>query len=97
MKTFKVLKDPEITYQKVMWHCHVEIGGQRFVIAANEDNNGSEHNIYHYDANCRYGVGEPYTGDDYDKIHEELWKLNLFSQGDLKAGDENELKYDENE
>ena len=26
-----------------MWHCHVEIGGQRFVIAAKEDNNGSEH------------------------------------------------------
>ena len=26
-----------------MWHCPVEIGGQRFVITANEDNNGSEY------------------------------------------------------
>ena len=58
MKKLKILTDPDETYTKVMWHCHIEIGGDRFVILGEEDNNGAEYNIYCYDENCRYGIGE---------------------------------------
>ena len=95
MKKFKVLTDPDETYTKVMWHRHVEIGGDRFVILGEEDNNGAEYNIYCYDENCRYGIGEEYDGEDYDSLYEELSQSDFLSRYSLEKGSEFELFYDE--
>lgn len=95
MKKFKVLTDPDETYTKVMWHRHVEIGGDRFVILGEEDNNGAEYNIYCYDENCRYGIGEEYDGEDHDSLYEELWQSDFLSRNSLEKGSEFELFYDE--
>lgn len=95
MKKLKILTDPEETYTKVMWHCHIEIGGDRFVILGEEDNNGAEYNIYCYDENCRYGIGEEYDGEDQDSLYEELSQSDFLSRDGLTKDSEFELTYDE--
>ena len=95
MKKLKILTDPDETYTKVMWHCHIEIGGDRFVILGEEDNNGAEYNIYCYDENCRYGIGEEYDGEDNDSLYEELSQSDFLSRDGLTKDSEFELTYDE--
>ena len=95
MKKLKVLTDPEETYTKKMWHCHIEIGGNRLVILGEEDNNGAEYDLYTYDENCRYGIGEQYDGEDHDALYEELFEFDFFSSWNLEKGLESELTYDE--
>lgn len=95
MKKLKVLTDPDQTYRKVMWHCHIEIGGNRFVILAEEDNNGAEYKLYCYDENGSNGIGEQYDGEDHDALYEELSLSDFFSSDSLEKGSEFELTYDE--
>jgi len=95
MKKLKILTDPDETYTKVMWHCHIEIGGDRFVILGEEDNNGAEYNIYCYDENCRDGIGEEYDGEDHDSLYEELSQSDFLSRDGLTKDSEFELTYDE--
>lgn len=95
MKKLKIISEPEESYVRVIWNYHVEIDGERFVLLVDEDSNGSERNIYHYDENQRGGIGEEYEGSDYDDLFEELCEMDLFSRWGQEEGQEFELFYDE--
>ena len=95
MKKLKVLTDPDETYTRVMWHSHIEIDGDRFVILGDENNNGAEYSIHCYDENSRYGIGDEYDGEDHDALYEELSQSDFLSSWNLEKGLESELTYDE--
>lgn len=69
MKKIKVLRDACITYTKMFWNVAIEYDGKKYVIIVDEDDNGREETIYHYDEDRRHCVGEE---AEYDDLIEEL-------------------------
>jgi len=95
MRKLEILTAPEETYHRVCWNYHVKIDGKKFIVTVDEDDNGAERQIFHYDEKKRYGLGDKYDGEDFDGLYTELEELGLFSQPEIEKGTEVELHYDE--
>lgn len=68
----KVLEDANIHYQRVCWHVLVEYNGNKYMVVADEDDNQGEYVIHEYDEGRRYNIGNGYSGDDYEELHEKI-------------------------
>lgn len=68
----KVLEDANIHYQRICWHVPVEYNGNKYMIVADEDDNQGDHSIYEYDEDRRYNMGDEYSGDDHEELHEKI-------------------------
>lgn len=71
MKKIKVVRDACVTYTKLFWNVAIEYDGKKYVIIVDEDDNGREETIYHYDEDRWHCVGEEVKDDD---LIEELYK-----------------------
>lgn len=96
MKSLKVLSDPEETYVRTVWYYHAEIDGKRIIVQGDETWDGADYCIYHYDENCRDGIGEELDGEEYEGLYEELLEAGLFSRS-VEKGWGIPLTYSEDE
>jgi len=92
MKKIKVLRDARITYTKLFWNVAIEYDGKKYVIIVDEDDNGREETIYHYDEDRWHCVGEEVKDDDLieelsERAIEALRAEGMFYSG-MKEGDE---------
>lgn len=94
MKKIKVLRDAYITYTNVIWNVPIEYDGKKYVIIANQDDNGDDVVLYHYDEDERYFIGEEVQGDLaeqlYGKIIENMYDGGIMYSG-VKEGEEVEI------
>jgi hypothetical protein len=97
MKKIKVLRDANITYTKIIWNVPIEYDGNKYVIVVNEDDNGREETIYHYDEDRWHCVGEEVEDDNLiEELYEQVIDC-LNGEGMFYSGMEEgyELEVDE--
>ena len=89
----KILRNAETTFTRVCWNVAIEYKGKKYVVLADEDDNGGEHYLYHFDEEKRYNIGEQVDDETLNQeLIDGMFDLGIMSPSSLLEGEVHDLE-----